>query len=220
MADLFPTARFGFMQQEVDIERQTISGGMALSGAEDKISADGGGRVFAEFSNGALVDRATVLAWRAMLGVLEEGATAVIVPFCDPRHQPYSGVHRVTYGDDTTHSDGSEFVGGDSFGYASAAGALRATSLAFSGSFLQPLIGGEWFTVEHPTKGPRAYKVIAIDADTSTLTFRPPLREAIASGTELDFANPRCLMVQDGRTSSSLENRRQTTAAIRFVEKP
>lgn len=217
MPDIFPTGRFGFMQQEVDIEGATLEGGEAIAGGTDRVATDGGGRVFADFGDGALIDRETVLAWRALLGVLEEGVTPMVVPFCDKRHQPYGGEHHVTYGDGATHSDGSLFSGGGSFAETTAAGALRATQLQMAGTFGRPLIGGEWFSIEHPTKGWRAYKVQRID-DDGTLTFRPPLREAVAIGETLDFSEPRCLMVQDGRASSALVNRRQTTAAIRFVE--
>lgn len=216
MADTFPTGRFGFMQQEVDIERQTLSGGTALTGATDRISADGGGRVFAEFGGGELVDRDTVLAWRALTARLGEGVTPMVVPFCDARHQPYGGTHEVTYGDGAYHSDGTPFAGGGSFGEVTADAALRATTLEFNAVLAQPLIGGEWFTIVHPTKGERAYRVHSVDG--SALSFRPPLREAVAAGTELDFTNPRCLMVQDGRAGVGLMARRHTTAAIRFVE--
>lgn len=216
MADTFPTGLFGFLQQEVDIERQTLSGGTSLSGGTDRISADGGGRVFAEFGGGELIDRDKVLAWRALLARLDEGVTPVIVPFCDHRHQPYGGEGTVTYGDGTTHSDGTPFVGGGPVAETTADVPLRATTLSFSGVFAQPIIGGEWFSINHAGKGWRAYKVRTVGG--SSLTFRPPLREATPAGTFIDFANPRCLMVQDGRASSALSSRRQTTAAIRFVE--
>lgn len=217
MAETFPTGLFGFMVQEVDIERQTLSGGTALSGATDRILADGGGRVFAEFGGGELIDRDRVLAWRALLAMLDGGATALIVPFCDHRHQPYGGEHTVTYGDGTRHSDGTPFAGGGPSAETTADAPLRATSLSFSGVFAQPLIGGEWFAVEHEGKGWRAYRVRTVDG-AGGLTFRPPLREAVSAGTVIDFANPRCLMIQDGRASSALAGKRQTTAAIRFIE--
>ncbi len=218
MADIFPTGLFGFLDQEVDIERQTLSGGTSIAGDTDRVSADGGGRVFAEFGRGELIDRDKVLAWRAVLAILEEGVESVIVPFCDARHQPYGNEHTVTYGDGTVHSDGTPFEGGGPFARATEPAALRATSLAFFGVFAQPLIGGEWFSISHPTKGVRAYKVRSVNQEAGTLTFRPPLREAIQAGDTLDFANPRCLMVQDGKTSTPLVNRRHTTVAVRFVE--
>lgn len=218
MFETFPTALFGFMQQEVDIERQTITGGAALSGAVDRVSADGGGRVFAEFGGGELIDRAKVLAWRAMLGRLDAGVTQMVVPFCDLRHQPYGGSAAVTYGDGTRHSDGTPFAPGGPAADSTIAVALRGTTLTLTGLFARPIIGGEWFSIDHPAKDWRAYRVRSVDAGTGAITFRPPLREAIEAGTSLDFANPRCLMVQDGRASSGMSFRRQTTAAIRFVE--
>lgn len=218
MADIFPTALFGFKTVEVDIERQTLTGGVSLSGDEDLLAIDGGGRVYAQFADGDLIDRDKVLAWRALLTILEGGVAAMVVPFCDIRHQPYGGEHRVPYGDGAYHSDGSPFAGGGPFAEATAPASLRATTLSFNGAFAQPLIGGEWFGIEHPGKGWRAYRVRTVDAEGGTLTFRPPLREAIGAGDVLDFAEPRCLMIQNDKASVSLANRRHVSAAIRFVE--
>ncbi len=225
MALVFPTSRFGFLEQEVDVERQTLKGGTALSGEQDTISTDGGGRVFAEFAAGSLVDRDVVLAWRALLGVLEEGVTRVVVPFCDRRHTPYGGEHRVPHSDDTPFSDGTLYVGGGPVGFANAPYALRATRMQVVLNSVRPLIGGEWFTIVHPNKGERAYKVRGIvetnpDQRTAVVDFVPPLREAVLTGDTVDFHDPRCLMVQDGRASSRLQSRRYTEAAIRFIEAP
>lgn len=219
----FPTALFGFLDQEIDIERQTLKGGTALSGDEDKVSTDGGGRVFADFSSGALVDRDKVLAWRALATILEEGVTPIVVPFCDIRHQPYGGEHVVPHSDDTFFSDGSGYSGGGPVAHTAAGLALRATAATFSISLPQPLIGGEWFSMQHATKGWRAYKVrtvVSQDDDTVAITFRPPLREAVDEGQIVDFENPRCLMTADGRPGTRLINRRQNDAAVRFVEAP
>lgn len=216
MPDIFPTARFGFMAQEIDVERATLEGGESIAGSIDRISTDGGGRVFAEFGEGQLIDRDTVLAWRAVLGLLDEGVTAMVVPFCDARHQPTRGKTKTTYGDGTLHSDGTPFAGSDVAAQSTADAPLRAVTISFAGVFPRPLIGGEWFSISHPNKGWRAYKVRRIEG--GKLSFVPPLREAVPSGTDLEFSDPRCLMVQDGRAGSPLVARRQTTAAIRFVE--
>lgn len=219
MAILFPTALFGFLEQEVDVERQTLRGGTALSGEQDVTSTDGGGRVFAEFASGALVDPAKVKAWRALLGQLEEGVTRVVVPFCDPRHQIIDRSGRVPHSDKTPFSDGSLYAGGGESYHATDGGALRAVTLRVSAAAAARLEGGEWFAVEHPNKGWRAYKVGSV-GDDGLIEFRPPLREAVGAGEMLDLATPRCLMVQDGRASSRLQNRRYTDAAIRFIEAP
>lgn len=226
MAYYFPTRMFGFLKREVDIERQTLDGGTAINGETDRVATDGGGRVFAEFAEGALVDRDIVMTWRAITALVEEGVTPVIVPFCDPRHQPARFPTLLS-----THSDGSPFddetlyeTGGGLVGEASAGVALRATQLAFTGNLVgRSLMGGEWFAINHAVKGWRAYKVRRVVAQSgtgATVEFRPPLREAIAAGQAIDFANPRCLMVADERPGTALQWGRQTDAAIRFVESP
>lgn len=223
MAFVFPTNLFAFREQDVDIERQVLSGGVSVSGAEDKVLSDGGGRVYAQFTDGPLIDRETIMAWRAVTGRLDGGVTPAVVPFCDRRHQPYGTrvLSSVPYSDGTTHSDGTEFAAaGGAFADVTADAALRATRLIISAAALpRPLIGGEWFTIDHPDKGPRAYKVISIP-DPGVVEFRPPLREAVAEGQSLDFENPRCLMVQDGATNSSVQIHRAGSAQIRFVEAP
>lgn len=218
MTLIFPTGLFGFQSKEANIERQTLKGGTALSGEQDVVSTDGGGRVFVEFAGGPLVDRSVNLAWRALQTLLEEGVTRVVVPFCDARHTPYGKRHRVPHSDGTPFSDDTLYVGGEGSAETIEPAALRATSVRLSLALEQPLIGGEWFAIEHPNKGWRAYRIGAIDGDA--VSFRPPLREAVPAGTHVEFADPRCLMVQDGATSSRVDYGRLGDAAIRFVEAP
>ena len=225
MADYFPTRLFGFASKEVDIERQTISGGTALSGEVDTVSTDGGGRVFAEFGDGNIVDRDSVLAWRALTGILEEGVTAVVVPFGDPRHQPGQPTPAYSlHSDGTPFDDATLYESVDGVAGTCEAATLRATQLTFSADLAgRPLRGGEWFSIEHPAKGWRAYKVIRVpaqDDDGATIQFRPPLREAVTTGQVLDMTNPRCLMVADGRPGSKISYARHMETAIRFVEAP
>lgn len=220
----FPSHFFGFNDTEFDIERSTLKGGTALSGEQDIVSTDGGGRVYAEFSNGPLVDRNPTLAWRALLTQLEEGVTQVVVPLCDARHTPYSaGVgSSVPHSDGTPFSDDSEYVAGGPTANAAGAALLRATQLTLNLALEQPLLGGEWFAIEHPTKGWRAYNIGAILAQTTTtatVSFRPPLREAVPAGKAVELRAPRCLMVQDGKASRK-KSGRYTEAAIRFIEAP
>ncbi len=220
---VFPTALFAFDEQEVDLERRVTSGGVSLSGAEDLIATDGGGRWFAEFANGPLLDREPMLAWRSFLLIAEEGATEIIVPFCDPMHQPYGDEHSVPHSDDTTFDDESLYSGGGAAAEVAADAALRATTLTLTVTLPQPLVGGETFSIEHPVKGWRAYRVRTVEeqSDTEvTITLRPPLREAVSEGEVVDFVDPRCLMVQQGRASSRTELGQYGEAAIRFVEAP
>lgn len=218
---VFPTGLFGFLSKDIDIERQTLTGGTALSGEQDVVSTDGGGRVFAAFGDGNAVDRSTVLAWRALLTNLEDGVAPIIVPFCDVRHTPYGAMHRVPHSDGTPFSDESLYRGADDPVASTTAPAdLRATQIAYTIEAAQPLLGGEWFAIEHPTKGWRAYRIASIDETDGTLRFRPPLREAVPAGTSLEFAAPRCLMRQEPKSASSLTTGRASQPAIRFIEAP
>ena len=212
----FPTGRFAFDEQEIDIERRTVSGGMSVAGDEDVIETDGGGRWFAQFSNGPLMERETTLAWRALTTLLGSGATPCIVPFCDLMHQPYGHEHEVPHSDGSPLGDGAEYEGGGPVASAVASASLRATSLQITLSSAVPLIGGETFSINHPTRGWRAYRVTTVDGDT--ITFRPPLREAVEAGEAIDFANPRCVMRVDGRPPQALSIGRYGEASIRFVE--
>lgn len=222
----FPTGLFGFLEKEVDIERQTLEGGTAISGETDRVAVDGGGRVFANFGKGTALDRNVVLAWRSATGILEEGVTAVIVPFCDGRHQPGPPLPvAVPHSDESPFYDETLYYGsGGLTGTATGAAALRAVQISFAGDLLAcPLTGGHWFAIEHAGKGWRAYKILRVVSQTdttATVEFRPPLREAVAIGETLDFVNPRCLMVVDGRPGSAVSYGRAIDTAIRFVEAP
>lgn len=216
---VFPTRLFAFVSREQGIERSTLRGGTAISGAEDIVSTDGGGRVYAEFAGGQLVDRAQVLAWRSMQAILDEGVSPIIVPFGDKRHTPYGGEVEVPHSDGTPFSDGGLYFSGGPSAVTVGAAALRATSIRLTVTALQPLIGGEWFSIEHPLKGWRAYRIATIAPDGTT-TFRPPLREAVGDGVAVELSNPRCLMVQDAKAGSKLDFGRYTEAGVRFVEAP
>lgn len=220
---VFPTALFAFDEQEIDVERRTITGGVSLSGFEDVIETDGGGRVFAEFANGPLLEREHQLAWRAIGARFGGGTVPIIVPFCDKLHQPYGGEHLVPHSDDTTFSDETEYEGGGPAATVAESALLRATTISLAINFAQELIGGEWFAIDHPTKGWRAYNIATIveqDATSAVVTFLPPLREAVSVGEVVDFAEPKCTMRVDGRPPRRLEIGRYGEASIRFVEAP
>lgn len=219
----FSTARFAFDEQEVGLERRTISGSVALSGDEDVIAVDGGGRVFAEFAGGPLLEREEMLAWRAFAALAEEGANEFIVPFCDPEHQPYLTDHVVAHEDGSEFEDDPDYIGGGVTPQVFAAAVLRATTLSLLITPNRMLLGGEWLSIQHETKGWRAYKIAEMveqDTTTAVVKVRPPLREAVQAETPVDFANPRCLMRVEGRVSTRTELGRFGEAAVRFVEAP
>lgn len=218
---VFPTCLFAPNEVQADFERRTVSGGESLSGDEDIIATDGGGRVFFEISDTFLDDPEVALAWRALDAYLDGGARAIIVPLCDARHQPTNGRITVPHSDGTPFSDETEYSQGDASGLVAAGAPLRATTLHLENLILpRPLLGGEWLSIDHPTMRWRAYRIAEIveqGATTATVKIRSPLREAVTAGEAVDFANPRCMMRVEGGLPSPT-SLGYASGSARFVE--
>src|SRR5690606_20625288 len=221
---VFPTCLFAPDDVNAFLERRTISGGQALTGDEDIIATDGGGRVVIEFTNPFLDDPDVALAWRALDALMDGGVVPIIVPICDARHQPTNGPVTVPHSDGTTFSDATEYMQGDASGEIAADAPLRATTLHLKNLILaRPLLGGEWFTIVHPTMRERAYRIAEIveydaGAGTATIKFRAPLREAVTTGEAVYFFNPRCVCRLQGEMPSPSQMGLATSSGARFVE--
>lgn len=172
--------------------------------------------------------RVTTLLWRAVRQICDGGINAIIVPRNDALFRPWPEGLSQTAGLDIAHSDGSLF--GDDTGYdqpvidiVAGAASLRATSIDIGINYAGELIGGEAFSIIHPTMGWRMYEIATVDYtddDAATITFMPPLREAIAAGTPLEFDRPRCLMRLGATNSMDLNINPWTfnSASVDFVE--
>jgi hypothetical protein len=192
-----------------------VDGGTALSGITDQTESDGGGYLQADFSEGITRNKASGNAWRVITDA-DAGDPFIVLLCAERRFQPVGAVATVTHSDDTPFDDDTPYESGGADYETTAGAALRATSLSISGTSASPLIGGELFSVQHDTWGWRAYRVRSVDGNT--ITFRPPLREAIAAGTALEFDTPRCQMLITGAADNSTENGRFTSCAVSFVE--
>lgn len=217
MLATFPTCQFSFATREMMVRANVISGGIAINGDESVIATDGGGRWVADYQNAPLNRREKVLSWRALRALLNSGTRAIIFPICDARHQPVASRQHVPHSDGSPFSDGSLYSGGDCEVRAGANAALRATSMTLDIVTLgKPLIAGERFSINHPTWRDRLYEIATIDGDD--ITFRPPLREAVTAGTELNFSDPRCVMRLSGDMSAPLNGPRFATGSLMLVE--
>jgi hypothetical protein len=103
--------------------------------------------------------------------------------------------------------------------------ALGATSISLSAFTAdKALVGGEHFAAYGSTYGWRLHRITRVTAgglgsgDATSFQFRPPLREAIASGSHLNFESPRCTMRVDGDLSETLSMLKRGKAQARFVE--
>lgn len=140
--------------------------------------------------------------WRAVRQICNGGVAPIIVPRNDVLFRPWPEGVAVSAGMDIPYDDDSLFS--DGVGYyqpiidiVCGAGGLRATSLDISLIYSGELVGGESFSIEHSTMGWRLYEIATVemaDAESGVITFNPPLREAVAEGTSLEFDRPRCVM--------------------------
>jgi hypothetical protein len=219
MVLVFPTALFAPNDVDFDIEKRTVAGGTALNGEEDLIVTDGGGRWAGTIADVYLDDPIVGKAYRALSALSDGGATPFAVPFCDHRYQPDSSARAtVPHSDGTPFSDDTEYSQEGSGVTVAAEAALRATTMVLAGLDLMadPLVGGETFSIDHPTLRYRAYRVATVEG--AVITFRPPLRESVVAGTEVSF-DPICMMRLEGEMRSPVSLGGFIDAPpIRFVE--
>lgn len=207
--------QFGFNKTDIRRVGHVIDGGTAISGITDQTEADGGGYLQADFTEGMTRNKAAGNSWR-VISDADAGDAFVVLLCAERRFQPVGAISTVTHSDDTPFDDDTPYVSSDADYSTTADAALRATSMTITGTSASPLIGGELFSIQHEHWGWRAYRVRSVDGDT--ITFRPPLREAVPAGTALEFDVPRCQMQISGATSNSTENGRFTACAVSFVE--
>lgn len=211
----FHPCGFGFTTSNIRILGASVSGGKSLSGFEDVVEADGGGYRAADLSNGSARTREQNLAIRAFVD--EVGTTqAFIALLCVEKHfQPVLGRPALSMRGwnqpiaDEAPDKGAAYI-------AAASTPLRATTMPIAGTSEIALVGGELFSIEHPTWGWRVYRVTSFDG--TNITFRTPLREAITAGTPLEFDVPRCQMKLAQAPDLSTDQGLRTSLALSLVE--
>lgn len=215
---VFPTHLFCFENQEADIERRILTGGASLSGQEDVVAIDGGGRFFAEFSEAYLDERNTALAWRSCSATLKDGVVPVIVPIGDIRHGFGREIRVPTTVGFWTEA---EYDTGVSPVKLAANAALRATTLSLTLTFApEPLRAGMWLSIDHTVLRHRAYRIAEVLSQTgtaSTVTISHPLREATLADAPVEMDDPRCVCRVDGQMRSPTAMG-FASGQVRFVE--
>jgi len=167
---------------------------------------------------------------------LDGGAQPIVLPMCDLRHAPIPLINgqRIFHVDDVPHSDLSPFDDDTPYQHniqttiiATGDGPLplRATSIAIrvtQGGMLKP---GQYFSIDHPTVGPRLYRItdtfgITPDVTQAICEIRPPLREATTGNTPLEFNHPACVMrlASVDAMDLTLQMRKYGTPTVNFIE--
>lgn len=205
---------------------QTTSGSVS-------VRTDGGGLWMASInviriSNDRDGRNADTNLWRAVRQICNGGVTPIIVPRNDVLFRPWPVGLDASVGLDVPHDDDSYFS--DDADYhqtvidiACGPGALRATTLDIAVTYAGELVGGEAFSIEHPTVGWRMYEIATVemsDAESGVITFNPPLREAVSGGTKLEFDRPRCLMklATPGAMDLNVTAQPYNQPSVKFIE--
>lgn len=207
-----------------------MQGGDPLFGIGDQSETAGGGAWVARMDSVRLNTDDKTRTWEALRLGWSLGDRRVVVPYCAGHlvaRWARQGFH-AAFSDGATFSDGTLFVSGPGMGLLAEPVALRATTAKILLPLGAGLVGGEPFTLVGPTAGERKYgvaRVLDIDTDLNlyTVLFAKPARELYEAGAEVDFHDPRCLMLAqmgDGAGAPTYGGSWSTTASMTFVEAP
>ena len=190
-------------------------------------SASGFGQVVASdagiwkvtFGNLIVRRRADVIVHRAIANLLEGRLNPILVPLCRG-YQPVPAGSAALYAA-VPHSDTAFFD--DDAGYIGRVidvvtdGAWAARSVS---GFVGVNYAGRIEPGQHFSVGERLYRVRSFDTETGAITFRPPLREAVPSGVNLEFDDPvvRCRLADDAGMDLELQLRRFGNPTVQFIE--
>lgn len=162
-----------------------LSGGVNVGGNTTVARTDGGGIWVGEQSF-LLTSRDQIKAARAIEAILDGGVGQIVAWSFETPFVPGDIAAPAA-----PHSDGSPFGDGALYGTmpagatTTAACPLRATVIPLT-MISGVLQGGENLSIVHATRGWRRYRVGRVGDGFAEI--RPPLREAIGSGTPLYFA--------------------------------
>lgn len=202
------------------------------------IRSDGGGFWSCSMSDVSLSAHGTAkgrdrqkfstLLWRAVRQICDGGVNAIVVPRNDALVRPWPA--GVAQGNPASipHSDGSLFDDGSGYyqptiDVTCGAAELRDVSLDLTLIYCGSLQGGEAFSILHETMGWRLYEIATVvytDDTHATVTFMPPLREDVTSGTQVEFDRPCCTMrlANPGSMNLTVQPWTFNSASVDFVE--
>lgn len=200
----------------------TISGGRSLSGIEDVIATDGGGRWLVEYSEIQLRTPEQLRAWSAWAGYLAGGTTECLVPILSlptgPRPFAWDAPTRVAklVSNDPVFPTEVSYSTPHIVATLTAPAALRATSLTIDLASRGEIKGGEKFSI-----GGSGFRIIRETAP-GVFQVTPPAREPIAAGAEVNFDWPvvRCRLQPNLDMEAAINLGRFMTPSIVFVESP
>lgn len=171
-------------QERWRLQGVALNGGTTVAGTQRPSRTDGGGIWVGEQSF-LLSSRDQIKAARAIEAILDGGVGKIVAWSFEEPFAPGDLISAAV-----PHSDGAPFGDGTLYGSVPAGAtvtadcALRATHIPLT-MLSGVLQGGEHFSIIHASAGWRRYRVARVGDGYAEI--RPPLREAIPSGTALYF---------------------------------
>ncbi|ESQ82397.1 hypothetical protein AEAC466_17390 [Asticcacaulis sp. AC466] len=176
----FPYSLFGAKAFQPWLANTRVSGGNTLNGVGQEADWSGGGYWCFELSEIRVSTDAQHLEWCGLCTEIGDGFTTVEVPVVAGFPMPVG----------TATPDTMAFK-------ANAAANLAATSIDIKVMTGDAPARGHKMTINHPLAGARLYSIFsstALGSGVYRCKIRPPLREAVAANTVIDFKNLRLVM--------------------------
>lgn len=222
MTMMWPTQVLWPSGVSLDLASRSLAAPASVSGASQVVASDAGIWKLT-FRDLSIATDTQLACFRGIAGLLEGRLNPIVVPLFphERRLQPVLDagfIAEVPHEDDTLFDDGTGYVGSTtSMHFAADVGvrAVSATVMIDYGGTLQP---GQRFSV-----GERLYRLhtVVYSSDSkASVTFRPPLREAVKSGTYLEFDEPkiRVRLATDGEMDLPLDHNVTGVISINFIE--
>lgn len=200
---VWPLCLFPAKEPRWFLKANAIDGGVSTAGFPARARTDGGGYWVCEMRGIDLVTPQQIRSARAWEVMLDGGFNTVLVPTFEPQFAPtppgMSLPAPVDHAGGVPFSSGVGYVGGVIDASAAGSAVRRATAMDIRMTVGSALLGGEVFSIDHPTWGSRRYVVGQVGEATGDVyptEFRPPLREDVPEDAALNFDTPGCVMRQ------------------------
>lgn len=191
---------------EFDVVGSDVSGGRNGAGGSLSMETSGGGSVVGTYAECFIHAAEQHEMLNALAARLNGGFRYINVPIITDFMGPFPivGDRPRSIVSGITHSDGALFSDDAGYSLTTVHGEVRQNAALNAGIIRmqvygehRPLRHSDWFSIYHPTRGWRAYRYWEVRSRTAAtnptyeLAISPPLREAVTTGTRVEFARPR-----------------------------
>lgn len=216
---VLPKVDFGF-----NLRERNVRGGAAFGTGKSQIVASDAAIWTATLGSVQVSGRDAILAWRSLQDRLEGGRTPILIPLCRawqpvPEGAVADGLYEgVPHSDESPFDDESTYQGRVIDVVAAGDAPRRAVRMDVATHYIGDVQAGQHFSV-----GERAYRIRSVEQTGpgfATIEFRPPLREAVNAGDDLEFDNPVCRMVlaTDEAMDLTLVMLKSAQPTVAFIE--